>query len=56
MTRKSNAGVRAPVKAELERIKHQNELILQAAGEGIYGLGWRIIHNSIVVIERSENI
>ena len=38
MTSKSNAGVRAPVKAELERIKRQNELILQAAGEGIYGL------------------
>ena len=38
MTSKSNAGVRAPVKAELESIKHQNELILQAAGEGIYGL------------------
>ena len=26
------------MKTELERIKHQNELILQAAGEGIYGL------------------
>jgi PAS domain S-box-containing protein len=38
MTSKSNAGVRVPAKAELERIKHQNELILQAAGEGIYGL------------------
>lgn len=38
MTKQSNADARGQAKAELERIKRHNELILQAAGEGIYGL------------------
>ena len=38
MTRQNNAGAKGLAKVELERIKRQNELILQAAGEGIYGL------------------